>query len=167
MDEIPTCGVTMWLSLQVHGALLLQTLSIFLTYPGPNVAQSGGERFPPFSECLDGGITSGCTSGDYDSNCISCDAVVTVDQNLGSRCSPGENLAGRTCEDLDIVLESVLLGHTTARRNCLEIQIYPNVRESYMVWANKSEGIIQNIVLRGIRDKSKVFFLKFILYWLF
>lgn len=129
--------------------LLLSLVGLLISQDSANAQPNS--RFPTFSECLDNGHSAGTNLNGSDSKCITCDAVVEVDVTSGFSCPPqGKNLSGLVCDDLDQVLESIMLGYTTAS-SCIEVLIYPKYAgESYVVWANKSRGITQNVVLRGM-----------------
>ena len=122
----------------------------FSLFPA-SVLSQGGARYPRFAQCLSGGTLAGRGGAEsYNLDCISCSSVVTVDPARGSDCisRPGNDLDGSVCNDLDPVLESIMLGHTTST-SCIEVSVMPKAVGKYVVLARGNQAITQSVLLRG------------------
>lgn len=110
-------------------------------------------NFPRFTRCLINGTLTG--NGDagvrYSADCITCSSTITVIQGRDSEeCVPrrGNNLSGRTCTELDPVLESIMLGHTMSR-DCIEIVVARHTTNNRYVVQVKDMSINQSLVIRS------------------
>ncbi len=103
-------------------------------------------RFPPYATCLERGLADP-TSPVITPSCIRCSSQVTVDAGRGADCSREDgSLSGRTCSQLEDVLESLAVGATRSG-DCVQVDVVGG--EAYRVLARESRVIRQSVVIRG------------------
>ena len=105
-------------------------------------------RFPIASGCLEDLENS-------NSSCISCSISIIVDSVSGIDCSiVGGTLAGRVCDDLDDVIQSIIRDQTSHNReDCIEVLVKPKADtgdDTYLVQIKENVEISWSVVFRGM-----------------